>query len=168
MKNGVSLIEIIIYASFMIIIGSALLTSLLKLTEFYNISRFERDVLANANHGLKTMVSEIKQASSIYTPTSQSSNQISLESSLNLPPGETKTYLDFYLDNGRLCLKREGQLVQPLTSERVEVTDLNFEYLASSANPSSVRITIKVRYRSNKPEYQKELILSSAGSLRVY
>lgn len=167
MKNSFTLVEILIYVSILVIVSTGLLTSLLKLVEFYNISRFERDVLANAHLGLDAIVLEIRQASSVYLPTSQSS-QISLETFLNPPIGETKTYVDFYLDNGRLCLKREGQDPQPLTSERVEITDLDFEYLSSSTNPSSVKISIKVRYRSNKPEYQRELTLNSTGTLRSY
>ena len=165
--TGLSLIEILIYVAVLIIVSTALLSSLLKLVEFYNITCFERDILTNANFGLKTMLSEIKQASSVYLPTSQLS-QISLQTDLNPPVGETKTYVDFYLDNGRLCLKREGEDAQALTSERVEVTDLDFEYLSSSTDPSSVKISIKVRYRSSKPIYQRELTLNSTASLRSY
>lgn len=167
MKKGFTLIEILIYASILIVVAFALLTSLLKLTEFYNITRFEREVLANIHLGLDDIVLEIRQARSIYLPTSQNT-QISLENVLNPPAGETKTYLDFYLDNGRLCLKREGEDAQPLTSETIEVTDLDFVYLSSSTNPSSVRITIKAHYRSNKPEYQREISLSSTATLRSF
>ena len=167
MKNSFTLIEILVYILVLSIVSGALVTATLRLVEFYNITRFNREVLINAHSGLDNILSEIRYSSDIYTPTS-SANQISLETNLNPPSGETKTYVDFYLDNGRLCIKREEQDPQPLTSEKVEVNNLSFNYLSSLADPSSIKIEMTVRYRSLKEKYQREVKLSSTGTLRGY
>jgi len=167
MKNSFTLIEILVYILVLSIVSGALVTATLRLVEFYNITRFNREVLINAHSGLDNILSEIRYSSSVYTPTS-SANQISLETNLNPPSGETKTYVDFYLDNGRLCIKREEQDPQPLTSEKVEVNNLSFNYLSSLADPSSIKIEMTVRYRSLKEKYQREVKLSSTGTLRGY
>ena len=168
MKTGFTLVEILVYLAVFSIVSGAVLTGALRLTEFYNISRFDKEILNNTHFALNSMLSEIKYASSVYSPTSYTTNQISLETYLNPPSGENKTYIDFYLDNGRLYLKREGQDPQALTSERIEITDLNFTYLSSSTDCSSVKIEITARYRSSKEKYQREITLVSGGALRRY
>ncbi len=168
MNNSFTLIEILVYLAVFSIISGALLTGALRLAEFYNISRFDKEILNNTHFALNSMLSEIKYASTVYSPTSSTTNQISLETNLNPPEGENKTYVDFYLDNGRLYLKREGQDSQSLTSERIEITNLNFTYLPSLTDCSSVRIEITARYCSSKEEYQREINLVSSGSLRKY
>jgi len=168
MKTGFSFIEILVYLAVFSIISGAVLTGALRLTEFYNISRFDKEILNNTHFALNNMLSEIKYASSVYSPTSCTTNQISLETNLNPPEGENKTYVDFYLDNGRLYLKREGRDSQVLTSERIEITNLNFTYLFSLTDCSSVKIEITARYRSSKEKYQREISLVSSGALRKY
>ncbi|MGB2762358.1 MAG: prepilin-type N-terminal cleavage/methylation domain-containing protein [Minisyncoccales bacterium] len=160
MKNGFTFIEILVYSAILAVVAGAIVAAMLGLIEFYNISRFNREVLVNAHSGLNTILLETRHASSIYTPTSNM-NQLSLETNLNPPFGETNTYVDFYLDNGILCVKREGAAAQPLTSEKVEVTVLTFDYLVGS-----VKTDITVRYRSSKTKYQREITLSSSSSLR--
>ncbi|MCK4520777.1 prepilin-type N-terminal cleavage/methylation domain-containing protein [Candidatus Parcubacteria bacterium] len=160
MKNGFTFIEVLVYSAILAVVTGAIVAAMLGLIEFYNISRFNRAVLNNAHSGLNTILLEVKHASSIYTPTSNV-NQLSLETNLNPPSGEINTYVDFYLDNGILCVKREGADAQPLTSEKVEITALTFNYLIDS-----VKTDITVRYRSPKVKYQREITLSSSSSLR--
>ena len=160
MKNGFTLIEVLVYSAILAIVTGAIVAAMLGLIEFYNISRFDRTVLFNAHSGLNTILLETRHSSSIYIHTSNA-NQLSLETNLNPPSGEVNTYIDFYLDNGILCLKKEGADAQPLTSEKVEVTALTFNYLIDS-----VKTDITVRYRSPKVKYQREITLSSSSRLR--
>ncbi len=166
MKKGFTLIEILVYIAILSIVGGAILFGILKLVDFYNISRFDKEVLMNAHLALNKISGEAKYASSIYLPTSTANSQISFETSLNPPTDEDETYVDFYLDGGRLCLKRESEDVQILTSEKVEVTSLNFGYLASPTHPSSIKTTITVRYKTSKEKYQREKTLTSLSTLR--
>lgn len=168
MKTGFTFVEILVYLAVFSIISGAVLTGALRLVEFYNISRFDKEILNNTHFALNNMLLEIKYASTVYSPTSYTTNQISLETNLNPPSGENKTYVDFYLDNGRLYLKRESQDPQSLTSEKIEITNLNFTYLPSLTDCSSVKIEITARYRSSKEKYQRETSLVSSGALRKY
>ena len=86
-----------------------------------------------------------------------------------LPDGEVASYLDFYLcgpENKTLCLKKESEDPIALTSERIEITNLGFIYVASS----SVEISFDVNYKNpnNRPEYQASINLKSIGSIRLY
>lgn len=166
MEKAFTLVEILIYIAILSIIGGAIIFGALKLVEFYNISRFDKEVLMNAHLALNKISGEAKYASSIYLPTSTTNSQISFETYINPPEGESKTYVDFYLNEGKLCIKREGQNVQILTSEKVEITSLTFDYLASSLQPSSVKTTITIRYKTSKEEYQREKTLTSLSVLR--
>ncbi len=164
-NKGFTLIEALVYIFILAIASTVIIIGILKLVETYNITRFEREVLVNSRSGLDNILSELVFASSVYIPTS-SGAQISLQTSLNPPSDEIRTYTDFYLDNNRLYLKKEGQEAQALTSEKVQVTDLNFTYLDSVSDPSSVKVSITVKYVSEKPRYQREITLFSSVALR--
>ena len=55
------------------------------------------------------MVREIKEAKSVYTPTTNSS-QLSLETINYLPVDEENTYIDFFLCGSSLCLKKNPKI----------------------------------------------------------
>lgn len=128
-----------------------------------------REVLDNNQRAMETMLYEIREAKSVYTPTT-TSNQLSLETTHYLPSGETSTYIDFFLCGDRLCLKKESENPIALTSDRVKVTNLNFTQVATGAATPSIRISLRVEYNApaSKPEYQASLELTSTASLRSY
>lgn len=165
--NSFTLIEILVYIAILGIMGSIATTLFIDFLGSYAKIKVKREILTSSRLALDSIVFEVKNAKSIYT-TASATSQLSLETIFNLPADEKTTFVDFYLDNGLVMKKKEGQDSGALTSDRIEVTNLNFTYLGPIAIPSSVRVNISSRYRSNllNPKYQSEINLASSVSLR--
>ena len=111
---------------------------------------------------------EIKAAKGVYSPTTTSS-QLSFETTQALPEGEEATFIDFFLCETKLCLKREGQMPLAITSDNVQVASLTFSQVATNELPS-VKIDLSINYKNpaNRPDYEAIVDLSSTISLRSY
>lgn len=168
MKKGFTLIEMLVYVAVLAILTLAISSFVLWTIRSNTKAKVMRETLDNARRAMEIMTYEIKEAESIYTPIATSS-QISLETIKYLPNGETTTYIDFYLCDTRLCLKKESQDPIALTSERVEVNNLIFSQFVT-ASSSSVQINLGVNYKNpaDRPEYQASVDLTSTVSLRSY
>ncbi len=83
---------------------------------------------------------------------------------------ENTSYVDFYLCEKRLCLKKEGQDPVALTSDKVEINHLQFFQIATTSTTPSIQISLGVDYKApgNKPEYQASINTTSTASLRSY
>jgi hypothetical protein len=117
------------------------------------------------------MAQEIKHAKGVYTPTSildGSMGQLSLETTRDLPTGETATYVDFYLDGERLFVKRESQAEEMFTSDKVTVQQLTFKLLDDSSEKPAVQITLTVDYADQIAGPSTSVTLTSTATLRSY
>lgn len=161
--------EILIYiAVFSIII--VVLSSFIVWLWHANIrTQVMREILTNVEGAMTRITYEIRNAQSIYLPTTTSS-QLSLEISRYLPEGESSSYLDFFLCETQLCLKKEAQDPIALTSDKVEIKNLSFSQVATAINTDSIQINLKAEYKNpqNLPEYQHSLSVTSTVSLRSY
>lgn len=150
-RGGFTLVEMTVYVGLLIIIASVLINFSINLIRTYGQIQASKEAMNNASFALDTVVNEIRQASKIYTPTSDfvsDTGQLSVETSLNPPTNETSTYVDFYVDNNKLYLKRESQSTLALTSDRVKVKNLTFTRLTPPNAPESVKIQITVGYNA--------------------
>jgi type II secretory pathway pseudopilin PulG len=167
-KKGFTLMEVLIYISVLTILIVAIFSLLVWLMRSNVKTKVMGEALDNAKRAVETMAYEIGEAKTIYSPTS-SSNQLSLETKKQLPEGETKTYLDFYICGTQLCLKRESQGPVAITSDKVEVANLTFTKIITGGK-QSIQIDITVNYKnpSSTPEYNASVHLVSTASLRSY
>jgi type II secretory pathway pseudopilin PulG len=168
---GFTLVEMLVYIAIVSMVGGVLTSVLISNLRAYDKSQARQNVLNNVHDSLRIITEEIKYAKSVYTPTSvfaSDSGQLSLEVTFNLPAGENITYIDYYLDGGRIYEKREGLLTLPITSERVFVERLRFEQNTVSASQDSVSVEIEARINTTsvKPKDQARVTLTSAASLR--
>jgi prepilin-type N-terminal cleavage/methylation domain-containing protein len=172
MKRGFTLTEVLVYVAVLSIIVLAVSGYLIWTIRSNTKAQVMRETQDNARRAMEIMAYEIKEAKSIYTPTSifdSHPGQLSLETTKYLPQGETKTYIDFYLCGTRLCLKKESQDPIALTSDRVEVNNLVFSQITTGAVPS-IQIDLGMNYKGppNRPEYQASINLKLTASLRSY
>jgi prepilin-type N-terminal cleavage/methylation domain-containing protein len=172
-NQGFTLFEILIYISILAIISVAIVSFVLWAINFNASSKAAIEVQDNARRAMEIMTYEIREANSVYLPTSvffTHLGQLSLETGLEPPAGETKTYKDFYLSNGVLYFKEEGSLPEPLTSDNVRVTNLVFRNLGHNASttPDSIQIYLGAQYNNptNRPEFQASTSLEFSVSLR--
>lgn len=166
---GFTLIELLIYVSVLTLIVLAASSLFLSTIKSNRRAKAARETVNNTRRAVEVMTHEIREAKSIYTPTSvlsSSNGQLSLETTKYCPEGEITTYIDFYLCEQRLCLKKESQNPIAITSDKVEIENLEFYQVATS----SIQISLKVNYKSlsTRPEDQFSINTTSTVSLRVY
>ena len=166
MKRGFTLIEMVVYVAIMAIVVTTLVIFTSDSIKANNKSRMLRVTLDNARRSLEVMTKEIKHSESFYTPTSlfdSSPGQLSLNSTKNPPTAEEETYVDFYIEDERLYIKREGTDSEALTSNEVRVTNLEFRNLGSSIQ---IDLTIDYKSSSLRPAYQASTSLTTSTTLR--
>ena len=131
------------------------------------------EVLGNIKSALETMSQEVRHASSVYTPTSvfdASPGQLSLETVRNAVAGEDYTFVDFFVDDGGLYVKKEGQVEQIIVSEKIQVESLTFTHLNSVDQHQAVRISITASFDTPSSEVQDQsrVTLTTTVSFRQY
>lgn len=161
--------EILIYIAVLSVIFASVYGFLTWAVQSNIKTKAIREVADNARRAMEIMTYEIREAKSVYTPTF-SADQLSLETTHNLPSGESSTFVDFFLcgESDALCLKRESQNPVAVTSDTVRVSSL--EFLQISTTTPSVRIKLKINYKTNsgRQEYQASIHSTSTVSLRNY
>ncbi|HUW71940.1 MAG TPA: type II secretion system protein [Candidatus Humimicrobiaceae bacterium] len=167
---GFTLIETLVYIGILAIIVTVIFSFLVWSVRSSTKAKVMRETSDNARRAMEIMTYEIREARTVYTPTT-TSTQLSLETLYYLPTGEDITYIDFYIcaTGTQLCLKKEFQNPIALTSDNVEVSNLVFSRVVTGQIPS-VQIELKIDYKnlSGRPEYQASVDLKSAVSLRNY
>jgi len=170
MKNnkGFTLIELIIYLTFFVIISVAITLFVFDAIKVYAKVRITKQVSESSQMAIEKIISEINHAKSVYAPTSLFNShpgQLSLKTKKDASDEEETIYIDFYIDNNNhLCLKKEGQNPEIITPENINVNKLIFNYLTDG----SIRIELSTNYRleSEKISYQATTTIFSSANLR--
>ncbi|MDO8577313.1 MAG: prepilin-type N-terminal cleavage/methylation domain-containing protein [Candidatus Wildermuthbacteria bacterium] len=164
MNKGFTLVEILVYLALLVLVIGAVLSFLLFVADSQVALVSRRSVTLEGSGALEFMAKEIREARSIYTPTSVLDlhpGQLSLETKKAMPEGEQETFVDFFLCEERLCMKRESQTPIALTSPSVKVVNLVFRQVLSGSIPS-LRVELGLSSNENQTNF------SQAVSLRVY
>lgn len=143
-KKGFTLIEYIVYLAVFSALSIATISMILGLIEVSRKASALQDIHDNARVTMETLAQEIRQAKSIYTPTSilgSNPGQLSLETKNYVSSGDPHTYVDVYIDGSSIYIKREGQEATRLTSKNVHVKNLTFTPLNQASTPA-LRITL--------------------------
>src|SRR3989344_7637773 len=139
-STGFTLVEMLLYVICLVLVIGAVSAILVWTVRASSEVQTRNELTAGLEHALSLMSNEIREAQSIYTPTT-SSAQLSLHTLNNVPVGETSTYIDFFLCGTRLCLKREFQVPQPLTADRLEIQSIAFTHV-KTGGASSMHIML--------------------------
>mgnify|MGYP001614717772 FL=1 len=167
MKNGFTIVEVIVYIAVLGIIGTSFLTVFLWGIKTYTKSQVIQETTWNAKRAIDTILQELREAENIYSPTT-SGSQLSLETTKYTTPGHLTSFVDFFLCEEKLCFKRELQPAVVLTSNNVRVTQLLFQEVRTGLTRPSAQVTLRVEYKNpnNRPELSSLVELSSAASVR--
>lgn len=171
-NKGFTLIEMLVYIAILIIIAFVLTAFIFWTISSNTKIKVKHEVLDNTRRAMEIMTYEVKEAKSVYTPTSVfglSPGQLSLETTHNLPNEEKTTYLDFYLCNQQICLKRENNEPIAITSDKTIIDNLVFSRVLASST-ETVQINLGLRYNNpvNRPEWQASTTLVTTITLRGY
>ncbi|MDP2671169.1 MAG: type II secretion system protein [bacterium] len=170
-EEGFTLIETLVYVFALIFIMSVLIVVLFQLIALNESSRRSREAVSNARLALDAVAQEVRHAKGIYTPTSvfgTNPGQLSLETTRDLPAEEDTTYVDFYIDDSGLYLKREEQAAVLVTSEKIKITNFAVTELNSAATTPAVQIQLTAEYDSPVSGSKNTVSLETTASLRSY
>ncbi len=148
-KRGFTLIEMIIYVAFLGFLMVWIIGAMVRSSTIYQATRAEREVVSNARLALERIQRVLAEADDIYTPTSRfgsDNGQLSIFTSSSAVAGHTGSYVDFWLNDGRLWTKEEGQNLLPVTSPSVKVSSFFLENISQGLNKDAVKISLRVEY----------------------
>ena len=175
-NKGFTLIEVLIYATIFVIIGVVISSYFIQIVSVTETSRRARESNDNASRAMNVITQEIRHATAVYTPTSEFgtiSGQLSLETTRDLPDEENTTYVDFYLDDEGIYVRREdqfhGENKQPelITSEKVRVTNFTFTHLTGGTD-TSIQVNLTVEYIDAASGPKTPVTLTQTASLRSF
>ena len=166
-QKGFSMIEAVIYSALLAVVVSTAIYFMTYIFDAYKKVFAQREVMSNVQFALDLITEETRFAKNIYTPTSTFANdngQLSIETNQNPPTGETATFIDFYLDNGRIYMKRESQTEIPLTSNQVKVNKMRFAYLNPANAPEGVQIFIEAQFNTTSALLRDQTLIDFTTS----
>ncbi|MBI2056459.1 MAG: type II secretion system protein [Candidatus Sungbacteria bacterium] len=166
-NKGITLIEIVVYVGLLGVIAVFISNALIQISDTYSRARAERAVSANARLILETVDEATGEAEGVYGPTSvflADAGQLSLITPANPPAEHTTAYADFYVDNGRMWIKKEGQLALPLSATTVRVTKFRLERIMQGFNRETVVITLQIDAAGSK--HPASITLNTTAALR--
>lgn len=167
-KKGFTIMEIVVYVAVLGLLVSSVASFFLWASNVSAKNQAMAEVLNNIQRTLVTITAEIRKAKTVYTPTA-SASQLSLEMSDSLGAGETSGFIDFFLCGEQLCLKKEGQPVLAITSNKVVVSYLSFTTINYSSTTASIQVGLKIDYKggAGKTASQAAFSATSTAALRV-
>jgi len=166
-QRGTTILEIIVYTALFGIIAIIISNFLIQIVNAYNISRAEREVLSNGRLLLETVTKSLSEAEEIYTPTSafnKDLGQISLVTKTNVKPEHETAFIDFWVDNGRLWMRKEGANPSALSAASVRIGKFRLERLSQGLRRDAVRLTLQVNFAQQK--FSSTITLTATTALR--
>ncbi len=143
-KNGVSLVEMIIYVALLTSVTTLVVNGLVTMSKTYNDLRLSKNVTTSANSALTRMVYEIRQAQSVDATQSTfitSPGQLTLNTT---PAGGSQTTVKFYLQNGVLKSMVGGVEEGQLTLSNTTVSNLIFSRIQNSVS-QAIKISLTLQ-----------------------
>lgn len=173
LARGFTLLEVMVYVSLMVIIGGILIAFTVSLITASLRARQVITTLDTARSALATVQRETTLATSVYTPTTvtgSATGQLSLLTTNDPMSGDPDGYIDFYVDSGRLYVKREGSPAAQLTTDTVDVESFTVTVLDPTPPAAAVRVSLTAAFRSLRPDDRQtsRVTLVSTIALRSY
>ena len=167
MKQGFTIIEFVVYIAVLAILGGAILTLFLWTLKVHTKAQVLQETTSSAQFAMDKIMHEVREADSLYLPTT-SATQVSLKTKTSIPSGETSGYIDFFLCDKTLCMKKEEGVPLALTPSTVEVTSLSFTTISTDTDFPSLRVFMEVQHKNpnNRPELKAVITVTSTASLR--
>lgn len=166
-KQGISLIEVIIYVALLGMIAVFVSNSLIGIVNTYARARAEREVLNNARSVLELVTKAVVQSQEIYAPSSRLDTdfgQLSFITNATSTPGHTAAYADIWVDGGAVLMRQEGEGTLTLSAASVRASMLRFERIIQAPGREAVKTTIRVEAASSR--FPASATLNTTTALR--
>lgn len=160
-KSGFTLIEMVIYVALVGIVSVVLFNIIFFIIRVNNKITALSIASSNAHSAMERMTYEISNSKYVYLPTSNfaiygndpsKGNQLSLVTEMDITTNEDVTFVDFYLENGTIFLKKESSdptiSISPvaLVSSDVFVSKMEFSYCKNGSRESvTIDMTVQAK-----------------------
>lgn len=163
-RRGITLIEGVVYIALLGGISVLLINFAIYTLGVHQRAWAERELIVNGRLLIDTLKNAVSESESVYTPTSVFNNdagQLSLVAATSSP--HASEYTDFWIDNGRLMIRKEGGSDLALSSPGISVVKFRVEHVTQTFNREGVRITLQLNKGGKFPG---SITLSTASVLR--
>lgn len=164
MKNGFTLIELVIYFAIVAVILLVAVNFGFRIIENRTQIMAYREVQQNSRFAMDLVVKKIRSASWVREPAAGATS-----SSLILGmPDQSFNPTIFEVTDGVLQVTEGANGPFPITSDQVKISNFLLTNTSYAGTPGNIGIDITVEYnnKSGRPEYDAVLSLSSSASLR--
>ena len=165
-NTGFTIIEFMTYIAVLAILGGAIATLFLWTLQAHTKSQVLQETTSAAQIAMDRIIHEVRESDGLYLATT-SATQVSLKTTASVPSGETTGFVDFFLCDKALCVKREKQAPLALTPNTVEVTSLSFTPISTDTNFPSLRIAMEVRHKNPNAQPELEAIVPVISTVSV-
>lgn len=166
-----TLVEMILYIAFLGAAMVLVINFMVQVVGVYQNLRAEREVVSNARLVMERVNQAISEAREIYQPTSRFGiqlGQLSLLSRVASTTEHSAGYLDFWVDNGQLWLRSEGQGSLAVSSPSVRIDSFYLEEIAQGLNREAVKVTLRVKYYSGSSSIASTTLYSTVSLRGAY
>ncbi len=144
---GISMVETVVYIGVLSVFTVVIVAILTSIVHTYNRVRVQRDAVSNGRLAIEAIVQQIAASQAVYAPTSvfgSNAGQLSVVTTMGAPVEETVNRIDFWLDNGRIWMRKEGSATTSITSPSVRVNQLRFDQISQGLGREAVKITLQI------------------------
>lgn len=145
MKKGFTLLEILVYASLLVLLIVLIANAIASLSHIIIEAKAERALRSSAEAALERIAREIRFASAVDTGLSvlDASPGTLVLTSID-PFTETPQTITITLNNNRITIQKDAIEAEYLTSLKTTVTNLVFRHILNGTTSQSVRIELTV------------------------
>lgn len=141
-QSGMSLIELIIYMSMLVVLLGAITQSILMLSTHYRAVRNTRDIEDSAINVMDRLVREARSATDIAAPYPSTSFATTTFITTDFTTGQSTT-TSFFVVGDKLRISENGVDLGPLTKESVRVTGFDVRVIQTS-NSKAIKIDLSL------------------------
>jgi len=167
MKNGFTLVELLVVVGLVLIIGTVGTSIITSILRSYNKAHIINEIEQNGNYVLSLMESQIRNAKSV-SPTGTTSSL-----TVTTQDGATIIYTIASAGGVGVVQKTSGGVTEILSNNNlttgVNVDTTNSHFVVSTTTPPSVQIVLRLSQAPNAPgrvDYQAETTLRTTVVVR--
>ncbi len=164
-SNGFTIIELIIYSGITCIILIVFSFSVWRIVGGNVKAGAFEEVEQNATFAMEKIAKAVRNAASVITPANTGDVSFFLELEMQ---DVQKSPTVFEVSGNRVTVQEGAGGVFPLTTDRVQATNLQFTNLSYDNTPGVVKIELTIEHLnpSQRNEYEATTSLASTASLR--
>ncbi|MBI4225472.1 MAG: hypothetical protein HY617_04085 [Candidatus Sungbacteria bacterium] len=162
------MLELVIYVGMLSVFMVLIIATLMRVVRTYDRVRAQRSVVSNGRLVIEQLMQQISGSQAIYSPTSvfgSNAGQLSIVTPVGASSEETVNHIDFWLDNGRVWMRKEGAATTSVTSPSVRVNQMRFDQISQGLGREAVVITLQITGFADA-QFTASSTLHAAAALR--